>query len=125
MGWVAERGSPAKWASADVLKPYNRSNMHFKELLSAWWSHWLTRISGPATVPLAVLALYVSSHTLRALYAVLCAGFTSYKIWLNERIALEAERDSTMAGHLIDGCPPPQIEGFATTSISNRVFSAR
>ena len=52
-------------------------------------------MSGPATVPLAILALYVSSHALRALYgalAVLCAGYTSYKIWLNERTALDAER---------------------------------
>jgi hypothetical protein len=51
-------------------------------------------MSGPATVPFAIAALYVSSDRYRALYgalAILCAGYTSYRMWLTERVALEAE----------------------------------
>jgi hypothetical protein len=51
-------------------------------------------MSGPATVPFAIAALYVSSNRLRALYgtmAVFCAGYTSYRMWLTERVSLETE----------------------------------
>lgn len=52
-------------------------------------------MSGPATVPLAIAALKVSSMQYRILFivlAVFCAGFTSYRVWLKERVALEAEQ---------------------------------
>jgi len=66
--------------------------MRIKEFLKAWWSDWLTRMSGPLTVPFAILALYVSSQSFRVLYAVLaivCAIYTSYRIWLTERLRVE------------------------------------
>lgn len=52
-------------------------------------------MSGPATVPFAIAALYVPSRQYRFLYgvlALLCAGFTSYRVWLKERLVLEAEQ---------------------------------
>jgi hypothetical protein len=52
-------------------------------------------MSGAPSVPLAVLALYVSSKPYRILYstlAILCAVFASYRVWVKEHIALEAEQ---------------------------------
>jgi hypothetical protein len=69
--------------------------VYVKQFLKAWVSDWLTLMSGAPTVPLALLALYVSSKPYRLLYgtlALFCAAFTSYRIWFKERLALEAER---------------------------------
>ena len=69
--------------------------MYAKSFFKAWFSDWLALMSGAPTVPLAILALYVSSKPYRILYgslAVACAILTSYRIWLKERLALELER---------------------------------
>jgi hypothetical protein len=52
-------------------------------------------MSGAPTVPLAFLALYVSSKPFRVLYgslALICAASTSYRIWLKEHLAFELEQ---------------------------------
>lgn len=70
--------------------------MYVRNFFKAWFSDWLALMSGAPTVPLAVLALYVSSTPFRILYgslAVACAVLTSYRIWLKERKALEGEQD--------------------------------
>ena len=54
-------------------------------------------MSGPATVPLAIAALYVSNKTYKLLWgslAAVCALITLFVVWLNERKRYEQERDS-------------------------------
>lgn len=54
----------------------------------AFFSDWLTGMSGPLSVPFAALALWVSNGRLKALWgclAVLSAGFASYRVWRAER----------------------------------------
>lgn len=51
-------------------------------------------MSSAPTVPLAVLALYVSSPLYRILFvvlAVICVLGASFRVWLKERVALETE----------------------------------
>lgn len=58
------------------------------QFLGAIFSDWAARMSGPATVPLTIAAFYVSSATYKRLWgilALLCALFTTYRVWLNER----------------------------------------
>jgi hypothetical protein len=104
--------------------------MRIREFLKAWWSDWLTRMSGPATVPLAVAALTVSStlyRTLWATLAVLCAGFTSYRVWLKERIALETERaknqlpviEAELERVYIDPFETPSLIAFVLATLHN------
>lgn len=69
--------------------------MRLKQFLKALSSDWLILMSSAPTVPLAVLALYVSSPLYRLLYgvlAVICAGFACFRVWREERIALESEQ---------------------------------
>jgi hypothetical protein len=51
------------------------------------FSDWLSRLSGPASVPLAVSAFMVSSHVQKIAYGGLAASlglFSAYRIWLSE-----------------------------------------
>jgi len=64
------------------------------QFLQAIWDDWGTRMSGPPTIPLAVLAFFVSNHVLRILYASLavsCGFYTAFAIWLKERKKYEDE----------------------------------
>jgi hypothetical protein len=50
-------------------------------------------MSGPLTIPLAILALFVSNHTLKISYAVLAVAsgfYAGFAVWLNERRRYEA-----------------------------------
>lgn len=50
---------------------------------------WFGRMSGGASVPLAILALYVSSDWQKGLFgalAILCLLFSSYRVWRRERL---------------------------------------
>ena len=87
-------------------------------------------MSGPATVPFAIAALYESSGNLRVLYAamaILCAGYTSYRLWLNEHVALEAERHRNQFPNITAAIDrvyivPPVIRGakvFVLVSVHN------
>jgi hypothetical protein len=58
--------------------------------LRAFGGRWLTLMSGPTTVPLAIAALYVENNLLRSFFAVLtvvCGVFSCYWVWREERIA--------------------------------------
>jgi hypothetical protein len=64
------------------------------QFLHAIWADWGARMSGPPTIPLAILALFVSNHTLRVLYAILAVGcgfYTAFAVWLKERTKYEHE----------------------------------
>jgi hypothetical protein len=58
--------------------------------LRSFWGQWLTRMSGPLTVPFAVLALYTSQTGPKLLFAamaILCGLVSAYGVWAAERKA--------------------------------------
>ncbi len=59
----------------------------FFAFLHAFGEGWLTLMSGPATVPFAILALFAPGHykLLFAALAIICGVFSSYQVWRNER----------------------------------------
>jgi hypothetical protein len=62
-------------------------------------------LSGPASVPFAVLALFASNTIQKAAYgvlAVLLALFSAYRIWLKEHTELEKEKAKNLKP-LLDG----------------------
>ncbi len=63
------------------------SGTGFWDFLRAFGASWLTLMSGPLTVPLAILAVFVPGlyKLLFALLAVACGFFSSYRVWRNER----------------------------------------
>jgi hypothetical protein len=67
----------------------------FWDFLHAFLSRWFIVMSGPATVPFAVVALYVNSVWLKALFGLLavgCAVFSSYWVWRRAQLrVLELE----------------------------------
>jgi hypothetical protein len=70
----------------------------FGAFLRAFGGRWFVAMSGPATVPFAIVALFVEStwaKTLFVLLAVMCAGFASYWVWHDER-----QRAIRLAGQL-------------------------
>jgi hypothetical protein len=68
-----------------------------------WWNYlrafgarWFVAMSGPLTVPFAVLAVYAPAtyqKIILATLAVVCAGFSSYWVWRAERQARNAAED--------------------------------
>ncbi len=63
-----------------------------KQFVAAFGGQWLTKMSGPLTVPLAIAALFVPHVWLRLLFALLaitCAIASAYGIWDRERRAKE------------------------------------
>jgi len=66
----------------------------FRTYLKAFSADLLTGMSGPLSVPFAALALWVSSASQRVLWgclALLCAVFSSYRVWRNERARANVE----------------------------------
>jgi hypothetical protein len=63
----------------------------------AFNGQWLTRMSGPLTVPFTLLALFLPSSRLKLLFAIMaivCAAVSSFALWAAEhraRIAAEGE----------------------------------
>ena len=66
-----------------------------KEFLLAFVPQWATAMSGGLSVPLAIIALFVSNDVARivlGLTAVVCFTVSSYLVWERERFhAIEAE----------------------------------
>jgi hypothetical protein len=61
---------------------------------SMFWE-WGSGLSGPASVPLAILALFASGAVQKAAYgvsAVLLGLFSTYRVWLKEHLELEGAR---------------------------------
>lgn len=59
-----------------------------KAFLLSFGGQWLTKMSGPFTVPFAIAALFVPQTWQKALFAclaILCAAVSSYGIWAQER----------------------------------------
>jgi hypothetical protein len=71
------------------------SEVGLKAYLKGFTFNWLTSMSGPLTVPFAILALFVSNTAYRIAFgclAGLCAILTPYWVWRTERVALIAAR---------------------------------
>lgn len=70
-------------------------DMRLTTYLRAFFSDWLTGMSGPLSVPFAAaIALWVSSGSQKAVWgclAVLSAVFASYRVWRNERKCASAQ----------------------------------
>lgn len=68
--------------------------MKIRRFLIAIWSDWLTKMSGPATVPLTIAAFFVSNVAYKKWFAVLAGSMaivTSYRVWVHEYERAEAE----------------------------------
>jgi hypothetical protein len=67
-----------------------------KEFIRTLFSSWLTAMSGPLSVPLAVAAYYVSNDTAKAALgftAFFCVFFAAFRLWKQERLArVQAEK---------------------------------
>jgi hypothetical protein len=79
-----------RYAAADngknkfVTTPDTRLRTYFK----AFWNDWLSRMCGPLSVPLAVIAVFWKDAPVKELWGVLAvvAFFVaSYRVWRNER----------------------------------------
>lgn len=62
-----------------------------KGFFKAFGADWLTKMSGPLTVPFTIGALFAPGKWLKAIFAamaILCGGAASYGVWAAERRAL-------------------------------------
>lgn len=56
--------------------------------LKAFWADWGERMSGPASVPLMLLALFISDKGVAigtGSLGIACGAFASYRVWSKER----------------------------------------
>ncbi|MGA8087443.1 MAG: hypothetical protein WCA10_09065 [Terracidiphilus sp.] len=63
---------------------------------ASMFSEWGSGLSGPASVPFAILALFASSAVQKTAYAalaVLLGLFSVYRTWLKEHLELEKEKN--------------------------------
>jgi hypothetical protein len=67
-----------------------------REFWRAVFSSWATRMSGPASVPAAIAATYLSNSVAKALFGITAIGcilFTAYWVWRVQRLrVIELER---------------------------------
>ena len=64
------------------------ANVGIRDFANAVWGDYWARMSGPASVPAAVLALWLSNDIAKiafALTAFVCAWITAYRVWKPER----------------------------------------
>jgi hypothetical protein len=93
---------------------------------ASMFSEWGSGLSGPASVPFVILALFAPSAVQKAAYgvlAVLLGLFSAYRIWLKEHLALEGEKaknqnpqlrgeiDQVFIGNTVDTDGQEPIEG--------------
>ncbi len=67
----------------------------FRTYLRAFGGDWFTRMSGPATVPFVILAIYFPNAPLKVLFTVLAVGCgvsSSYCVWRRERLHSQVGR---------------------------------
>ena len=59
----------------------------FMAFLRAFGANWLTRMSGPLTVPFAIATLFVPRFykLLLGTLAIICGVYSSYEVWRSER----------------------------------------
>jgi hypothetical protein len=68
-----------------------------KNFALAVWSEWLTILSGPLSVPVAVAALFVPNDILKILFGLIAfigVWLTAYRLWKREHDKV-VERDAT------------------------------
>jgi len=85
---------------------------------ASMFSEWGSGLSGPASVPFAILALFASSAVQKAAYAalaVLLGLFSAYRIWLKEHLELETEKARNQKPEL-DG---EILEAYIGTAITS------
>jgi hypothetical protein len=61
--------------------------MIFKKFLYAIARHWSSLVTGGLSIPITVLAFFTNTPTLRTLWAVfafVCFGYTSFRVWADE-----------------------------------------
>jgi len=91
--------------------------------LRAFGIRWFVAMSGPLSVPLAVLAYYIQNDTAKIVLfatAIFCAIFSSYWIWKVER-----EARTSAVGQLreaLEGRSPLRIS-FDTTNPNKKFWS--
>src|SRR5580704_1802876 len=64
------------------------ANAGIRDFARAVWGDYWARMSGPSSVPAAVLALWLSNDVAKiafALTAFVCAWVTAYRVWKPER----------------------------------------
>src|SRR5262249_20265055 len=81
----------------------DRMDTRFVAYLKAFGLNWGTKLSGIASVPLAIASLFVTGFQ-RVMYAgtaIACFTYSSYELWLNERKARNemAERLQGVQNH--------------------------
>ena len=83
-----------------MLRQEDNCRMHrLGQFFSAIWDDWGSRMSGPATVPLGMLAFWVSIKAYKILWGILafiCALTTVFIVWLNERKKFEQEQQARL-----------------------------
>lgn len=65
-------------------------NATFSNFVRAFWGDWATLMSGGASVPFTLIAVFVPSAPVKILLAILaicCFGWSSYRVWRTERVA--------------------------------------
>jgi hypothetical protein len=65
-------------------------NANFSTFLRAFWGDWATTMSGGASVPFTLIAVFVPNARVKillALLAICCFGWSSYRVWRTERLA--------------------------------------
>jgi hypothetical protein len=84
------------------------------KFFSSMFSEWGSGLTGPASIPFTIAALYVQSSLQRIIYgctAITLAGFSAYRIWAKENTKLEAseQKVSSLQSQLEDRNPKIQI----------------
>ncbi|WP_148042989.1 hypothetical protein [Methylocystis hirsuta] len=75
------------------------SDQSFRSFSRAIWGDWLARMSGPASVPAAILTVYADDWWARIAFGLTmfaCAWFAAYRIWVSEHervVSLEIKLD--------------------------------
>jgi hypothetical protein len=81
-----------------LWQPRTQSNpdLRLSTYLRAFFSDWLTIMSGPLSVPLTALALFTPQRAYKILFgtfAVLCWIYGSFRVWREERLAGHAAHE--------------------------------
>jgi hypothetical protein len=84
-----------------------------KGFLRAFGDRWATKMSGPLTVPFALLALFVSGTWPKLLFAILaivCGLVSSYGVWATERNHVVTKNQQLEeVRQALQGIPGPEL----------------
>jgi hypothetical protein len=81
---------------SSFLKTLKMQPSNFPEFIRVISGDWLARMSGPASVPLTIAALYIEGPWAKAgliVLAFICAWYAAYRVWAAERNKLVTERE--------------------------------